>query len=99
MSFFDNDSQYLPILFGNNANPAFFSKLKNILRPIILEYYHLETDNNQSDYLIELVLSALYGVLTYWFQNNKNITVQELVKIVSPSIKSMINNWIMTLES
>lgn len=28
VSFFDNDSQYLPILFGNNANPAFFSNLK-----------------------------------------------------------------------
>lgn len=92
--FYNNNSKYLFILLGSSGSPAFASKLKDTLRPIILHYYNLEKENSRAEYLIEFSLSALLGTLTYWFQKNKDITIQELVSIINPAIKNVISHAI-----
>lgn len=90
--FYNNNSKYLLILIGSSKSSGFESKLKDTLRPLILNYYKFEKDDIEAEYLIEFALSALIGTLTYWFQRNKNITVQELVSIINPVIKNIISS-------
>lgn len=91
VDFYNDNSQYLSLLLGSSGSPAFASKLKDTVRPLVFKYYNFEDEDTRAEYLIEFVLSALFGTLTFWFQKNKNITAQELVITINPIIKSILS--------
>lgn len=90
VAFYEVNSDYLRILLNTNVSPDFLSRLRDILRPHILQYIPVEKRNIQTDYLIEFALSGLFGIIAYWFQSNKNITAEDLTGLVTPIVKSII---------
>jgi len=88
IAFYNSNSQYLYILLGNNGNPAFANKLKNALRPKIYHELNLQENNIQAEYMIEFALSAILGTVTHWFERNKDIPIEELIKIINHIIKN-----------
>lgn len=98
-NFYNDNSKFLMILLGGSGGPTFASKLKDTVRPIILNYYNFDKNNSQCEYLIEFALSALLGTLTYWFQKNKDITVQEFISIINPVIKDVISHIVIASKS
>lgn len=89
-SFYESNSQYIYILLSKPVAPTFESKVKNTLRPIILEHFNLNEKNSKNEYIVEFALSALIGSFTYWYDNNKNITLEELTSIINPLVKGVL---------
>lgn len=60
-------------LLGDNGDPAFASKLKNSTKPIIVMTLaeNKELDTIEFDFVLEYVLSAMIGIMSYWFRQNK----------------------------
>lgn len=90
VAFYDANSKYLRVLLSTNVSPDFLSRLRDVLRPHILQYIPAEKRNIQVDYLIEFALSGLYGIIAYWFESKKSITVEELTGLITPVVKSII---------
>lgn len=99
VKFYSDNSKYLRILLGQNGSPTFALKFKNLLHPMIQKYYHLDDINVETEYVIEFTLSALLGTLTYWFENDKNISIEKLIEIVNPIIKTILNPKLITTKS
>ncbi len=76
--------EYLPVLLGENGDPAFLKKLKISLKRTI--YNHPFIQKIQNSFELELVLeysiSAITGVLTYWYTLKERPPVELLLKTV-----------------
>jgi AcrR family transcriptional regulator len=80
---YENGKQYYPVLLGDNGDPAFARKMKNGIKCKLLEQMGEPAKKDvKVDYALELMLSAMIGILTYWFRNNENLPKEELVKLV-----------------
>ena len=58
------------MLFGDNGDPSFQSRLKNSVKPILKKRLISQgmADDSELDFLLEYILSAMIGVLSYWFR-------------------------------
>ncbi|WP_051569393.1 TetR-like C-terminal domain-containing protein [Alkaliphilus transvaalensis] len=78
---------FIPIsaLLGNNGNPAFVSKLKNSTKPILIQAFseNHNLDPKEVDFILEYVLSAMIGIMSYWFRQSKVLTADELIALMS----------------
>ena len=76
-------SKYYTVLLGDNGDPAFAGKMKNGIKAKLLA--HLDANEPcgiEIDYALEYMLSAMIGILTYWFQNGENVPKEDLVKLM-----------------
>lgn len=79
---YSSSSKYYTVLLGDNGDPAFAGKIKNGIKAKLLA--QLETGENrlEIEYSLEYMLSAMIGILTYWFKNNENIPKENLISLV-----------------
>jgi len=64
-----------------------------------LEQLETSESNMEIDYTLEYMLSAMIGILTYWFKNNENISKEDLVKLMYELMNSEgINKLVMKLK-
>ncbi|MHC1682931.1 MAG: TetR/AcrR family transcriptional regulator [Clostridiaceae bacterium] len=84
MRIFEENSKYYSVLLGDNGDPAFSSKLKNSIKPAIMKV--LSTDPNvdllKIDYIVEYTLSAMIGVMSYWFRQSKQLPSDKLYQLI-----------------
>jgi len=84
MTLYEKNSKYYSVLLGDNGDPAFSSKLKNSTKPIIK--LALADNNNldtvEFDFILEYVLSAMIGIMSYWFRQNKVLPAEKLVVLM-----------------
>jgi len=81
---YEKNNKYYSVLLGDSGDPAFASKLKNSIKPIIMQEFTNEPDVDQKelDYILEYTLSAMIGIMSYWFrQTDKlpNVKLHELI--------------------
>jgi hypothetical protein len=71
-------------LLGDNGDPAFASKLKNSTKPILKQAFSGKHDLNpiEFDFVLEYVLSAMIGIMSYWFTQNEVLTAEELIALM-----------------
>ncbi len=79
---YSSSSKYYTVLLGDNGDPAFAGKIKNGIKAKLLEQLETSESNMEIDYTLEYMLSAMIGILTYWFKNNENISKEDLVKLM-----------------
>lgn len=80
---YSSSSKYYAVLLGDNGDPAFAAKIKNGIKAKILTQLGItSTDNLKLDYTLEYMLSAMIGILTYWFRNSENMPKEDLVKLM-----------------
>ena len=67
---YEKNNKYFSVLLGDNGDPAFASKLKNSIKPLIIKELTNESDfvNKELDYILEYTLSAMIGIMSYWFR-------------------------------
>ena len=55
------------------GDPAFASKLKNYTKPILKQAFPAEyvMDDIEFDFILEFALSAMIGIMCYWFMQKK----------------------------
>ncbi len=96
---YSSSSKYYTVLLGDNGDPAFAGKIKNGIKGKLLEQLETSESNMEIDYTLEYMLSAMIGILTYWFKNNENISKEDLVKLMYELMNSEgINKLVMKLK-
>lgn len=80
LSFYQRYSKYLRVLLGNNGDPHFIFKIKKIIKKTMKELFrqeHLPMIPNL-DYIMEYIASAQIGLISYWIQNDMEMSIEEM---------------------
>lgn len=75
--------KYLKVLLGKNGDPQFLDKikehLKSLLRPLINSFDVISFQN--PDYFLEYLTNGLIGMLIYWQQKDRKLSIEDFLKI------------------
>lgn len=84
MTLYDQNSKYYSVLLGDDGDPAFASKLKNSIKPMIKQAFSKDYAENdiEFDFIVEYVLSASIGIMSYWFRQNKALPAEDLISLM-----------------
>lgn len=84
MILYEQNSKYYSVLLGDKGDPAFASKLKNSTKPVIKQAFLERYDINpiEFDFILEFILSAMIGIMSYWFRKDKILPAEELVSLM-----------------
>ncbi|MCD8299999.1 MAG: TetR/AcrR family transcriptional regulator, partial [Clostridiales bacterium] len=74
-----NEQIYL--LLGPNGDPSFMDRVKQELMPLLTDSFGPLTENPYIDYIIVYAHSAIIGLLQYWHDQGKNISVEEIRRL------------------
>ena len=83
---YETKGDYFGTLLGENGDPYFSQKMKDVMRPALSNAFGLPEKDIHTVYIFEFGLSALIGTLTYWYNNQREIPSKEMVKLT----KSML---------
>lgn len=74
--------KYLKVLIGKKGDPEFIYKVKDIMKRTVL--VNLPENHNQTDidYILEYIASAHIGSLNFWYENDRDKTMANLVKLI-----------------
>lgn len=77
-------SKYLAVLLGDHGDPAFHAKIKGSIKPKLKEALIMQgaTDDYELDYTLEYALSAMIGVLSYWFNHDSAPSIEKLMELL-----------------
>lgn len=84
LKLYEQNSKYYSVLLGDNGDPAFASKLKNSTKPILKRALTpgYATYDIELDYILEYTLSAMIGIMSYWFRQNKSLPPEKLISLM-----------------
>lgn len=84
MALYEQNSKYYSVLLGDNGDPSFASKLKNSTKPVIRKEFHekYNIDPVEFDFILEFVLSAMIGIMSYWFSQDKIMPAEDLISLM-----------------
>lgn len=84
MDLFEHNRQYYAVLLSENGDSAFASKLKQVIKPLLVSIFteSTETANSKLDYTLEYTLSAMIGILSYWISKPDPLPKDELYELV-----------------
>jgi len=84
MDLFEHNRQYYAVLLSENGDPAFASRLKRVIKPILVSFFSGSTNstNDKLDYTLEYTLSAMIGILSYWISKPDPLPKDELYTLV-----------------
>jgi len=82
---FQKNKKYYLVLLGDHGDPGFASRLKNSLKPLILNEFSNKSRENQIelDYVMEYTLSAMIGIMSYWFSQKKKLPNEQLMNLIN----------------
>ena len=83
MALYQEKYKYYNHLLGDNGDPAFQRKLKNSLKSsIILALKNKEeVDLEETDFMLEYILSGMIGILIYMFQQKPNLSNEKIISL------------------
>ena len=84
LKLYELNSKYYSVLLGDNGDPAFAGKLKNSTKPILKNAFSKgdDTEDMELDYILEYTLSAMIGIMSYWFLKKKELPAEDLIKLM-----------------
>ena len=82
--------EYFSVFLGENRDPNFPGKMKKIVRPIFYEVWGLPENSEEAACIFEFMISAVIGVLSYWYKDEKHMSYEKFLSM----IKSMIANGV-----
>lgn len=94
MTLYDENSKYYSVLLGDNGDPAFASKLKNSIKPMIKQAFStgFAANDIEFDFIVEYVLSASIGIMSYWFRQNKALPAEDLISLMYDVMENGVMN-------
>jgi len=84
MDLFEHNKQYYAVLLSENGDPAFASRLKSVIKPLLMSVFTEPSMpiNTTLDYTFEYTLSAMIGILSYWISKPDPLPNDELYALV-----------------
>lgn len=100
MALYEQNSKYYSVLLGDKGDPAFASKLKNSTKPIISKAFlgKYDIDPVEFDFILEFILSAMIGIMSYWFRRDKILPAEELVSLIYDLMENGVMKRIQSRE-
>ncbi len=91
---YEQNGKYYSVLLGDNGDPAFASKIKNSIKPLIMQAISGKVDRNdiELDFILEYILSAMIGTVSYWFRMNKVLPAEELMALMYQLMDNEVMN-------
>lgn len=82
---YKKNSQYYYVLMGERGDPAFATKLKNSIKPTLLRFFidQPNVDLNELDYILEYTLSAMIGVMSFWYRQPKPLSYEKFHELLN----------------
>ena len=67
------------------ADPRFTDRLKAFARTKLLELMEISDRqlSSEQNLVLEYIINAMYGTITWWISNNKPIPVEEIIRIAN----------------
>ena len=87
---YETKGDYWGTLLGENGDPYFAQKMKAIMRPALINAFGLPEKDIHMAYIFEFGLSALIGTLTHWYNNQREISSKELVRLMNSMLATGI---------
>jgi AcrR family transcriptional regulator len=77
-------SKYYTVLLGDQGDPSFLCQLKTRIKPKLKRLLIAQgaTDDFELDYSLEYTLSAMIGVLSYWFKQENTPPTEKLLNLM-----------------
>ena len=94
-NFFTQNEEILSTLIIKDTELSNNIKIK--MKPLLKKIFAKDLTNNKIDYVIEYHLSSLFGVITFWILNNKNISRDELFSLIENIIRKGVFNVMVEL--
>jgi AcrR family transcriptional regulator len=84
LTLWEQNAKYYSVLLGDKGDPAFASKLKNSIKPTVMKALKDKPDIDKEDmeYILEYTLSAMIGVMSYWFRKEGTSSRDHLFKLI-----------------
>lgn len=84
LEIWEKNAKYYSVLLGDKGDPAFAGKLKNSIKPAIMQALENKTscDPGELDYILEYTLSAMIGVMSYWFSKEDAPSRETLMRLI-----------------
>lgn len=94
LKLYEQNSQYYSVLLGDHGDPAFASKLKNSTKPMLKQAFSADCamDDIELDFILEYVLSAMIGIMSYWFLQNKALPAENLFALMYELMQNGVMN-------
>ncbi|MBU3113668.1 TetR/AcrR family transcriptional regulator [Clostridium lacusfryxellense] len=91
---YEQNYKYYSVLFGDNGDPAFASKIKSSIKPLIMKTISGKVDRSdiELDFILEYILSAMIGILSYWFRVNKILPAEDLIELMYELMDNEVMN-------
>ena len=83
MLFFDKNIEYLTVLLGKHGDPEFRFKLINKLTSSLIPSMNIKNeDKSRMELLFEYQNAAVISVIMKWYDQNNNISKEDLLKLL-----------------
>jgi AcrR family transcriptional regulator len=94
LKLYEKNCKYYSVLLGDNGDPAFVSKIKSSIKPLIMKSISEKMDRNdiELDFILEYILSAMIGILSYWFRMNKVLPAEDLIALMYELMDNKVMN-------
>ena len=85
---FLKNSDYFKVLNGENGDPRFKAKMKNIVKDAYRKHLNIESGKRVSmfEYLLEYLVEANTSIIQYWLENrekdNPRVTIKDVGEIM-----------------
>lgn len=96
---YDTQGNSIVLLLGENGDPTFSSKLKNVVRRYVSDIFHIYTSNLKVECVFEFVTSGILAAITHWYKNERKMSTQEIVSIIRPILLNGVRPVILNLEN
>ncbi|CAM3915507.1 TetR/AcrR family transcriptional regulator [Alkalicoccus chagannorensis] len=83
MAFYEEHGDKLRVLLGPNGDPTFGHRMKDRMRELLIRASGVEDEDKRilMEYALEAELSARLGVLTLWFNREKDLPIASLHRL------------------
>ena len=75
----EDEGEKLFYTISTDLNSGFVEKLKDFYAPIFTKLFGLEPDTPNFDYALTFSVSAISGIVSKWYQDGKNLSLEELM--------------------
>jgi AcrR family transcriptional regulator len=84
LKLYEENGKYYSVLLGEKGDPAFASRLKEAVKPILLSELTKQSRllEIELDYVLEFILSSMIGILSYWINKGKSLPPEKLLGLI-----------------
>lgn len=97
ISTYEVNSDYYSVLLGENGDPSFAIKMKNVFKSMMMQTLKEQVTMSEVeiDYALEFLIGATLSIIKHWYDTDKNIPMEQLMPLMH---KLMDNRLVQELE-